>query len=121
MRVIERWQRANGVPKMPLMVLARGSETSQIEALGQCEDRPDTVVVDGDDVLRSTVLGGDWPSKGKLDLGGRVLDVLPTPGLDASAISVFDGWSEILFTGNTLYPGRLVIRDFPQYLDSWRH
>tara|TARA_E500000178_G_scaffold249395_1_gene245991 strand:+ start:2342 stop:3325 length:984 start_codon:yes stop_codon:yes gene_type:complete len=117
-RLIERWQQANGVPKMPLMVLTLGSETSQIAALGQFEDRPDTVVVGGDDVLRSAVLGGDWPSKGKLDLGGRVLDVLPTPGLDASAISVFDGWSKILFTGNTLYPGRLVIRDFPQYLDS---
>ena len=47
-----------------------------------------------------------------------MLDVLPTPGLDESAISVFDGWSKILFTGNTLYPGRLVIRDFPQYLES---
>ena len=111
-RVINRWQQANGVPKMPLLVLTLGSETSQIAALGQFENRPDTVVVGNDSVLRSTVLGGDWPSKGKLDLGGRVLDVLPTPGLDASAISVFDAWSKILFTGNTLYPGRLVIRDF---------
>ena len=95
-----------------------GSETSQIAALGQFENRPDTVVVGNDSVLRSTVLGNDWPNKGKLDLGGRVLDVLPTPGLDESAISVFDGWSGILFTGNTLYPGRLVIRDYPRYLEA---
>ena len=117
-RVIARWQQANDVPKMPLVVLTLGSGTSQIAALGQFENRPDTVVVGRDSLLRSTVLGGDWPSKGKLDLGGRVLDVLPTPGLDESAISVFDGWSKILFTGNTLYPGRLVIRDFPRYLES---
>ncbi len=117
-RVIERWQQANGVPKMPLLVLTLGSGASQNAALGQFDDRPNTKVVGSDDVLRSTVLGSDWPSKGKLDLGGRVLDVLPTPGLDASAISVFDAWSKILFTGNTLYPGRLVIRDFPQYRDS---
>ena len=117
-RVIARWQQANDVPKMPLVVLTLGSETSQIAALAQFENRPDTVVVGNDGHVRSTVLGGDWPSKGKLDLGGRVLDVLPTPGLDESAISVFDGWSKILFTGNTLYPGRLVIRDFPQYLES---
>lgn len=117
-RVIARWQQANDVPKMPLVVLTLGSETSQIAALGQFENRPDTVVVGNDSLLRSTVLGGDWPSKGQLDLGGRVLDVLPTPGLDESAISVFDGWSKILFTGNTLYPGRLVIRDFPRYLES---
>ena len=108
-RVIARWQRANGVLKMPLLVMTLGSETSQIAALGQFENRPDTVVVGNDSVLRSKVLGNDWPNKGKLDLGGRVLDVLPTPGLDESAISVFDEWSGILFTGNTLYPGRLVI------------
>ncbi len=117
-RVINRWQQANNVPKMPLLVLTLGSETSQIAALGQFENRPDTVVVGNDSVLRSKVLGNDWPNKGKLDLGGRVLDVLPTPGLDESAISVFDGWSGILFTGNTLYPGRLVIRDYPRYLES---
>ena len=117
-RVIARWQRANGVLKMPLLVLTLGSENSQTAALGQFENRPDTVVVGNDSVLRSTVLGNDWPNKGKLDLGGRVLDVLPTPGLDESAISVFDGWSGILFTGNTLYPGRLVIRDYPRYLES---
>ena len=117
-RVIARWQRANGVLKMPLLVMTLGSETSQIAALGQFENRPDTVVVGNDSVLRSAVLGGDWPSKGKLDLGGRVLDVLPTPGLDESAISVFDEWSGILFTGNTLYPGRLVIRDYARYLES---
>lgn len=117
-RVINRWQQANDVPKMPLLVLTLGSETSQIAALGQFENRPDTMVVGNDSVLRSAVLGGDWPSEGKLDLGGRVLDVLPTPGLDESAISVFDEWSGILFTGNTLYPGRLVIRDYARYLES---
>ena len=117
-RVINRWQQANNVPNMPLLVLTLGSETSQIAALGQFENRPDTMVVGNDSVLRSAVLGGDWPSKGKLDLGGRVLDVLPTPGLDESAISVFDEWSGILFTGNTLYPGRLVIRDYARYLES---
>jgi glyoxylase-like metal-dependent hydrolase (beta-lactamase superfamily II) len=103
---------------MPLLVLTLGSDASQNGALGQFQDRPDTTVVAADDALRSKVLGSNWPREGKLDLGGRVLNVLPTPGLDASAISIFDGWSKILFTGNTLYPGRLVIRDFPRYLNS---
>ena len=117
-RTMKRWQQANGIAKMPLLVLTLGSDASQNGALGQFRNRPDTMVVAADDVLRSKVLGSKWPREGKLDLGGRVLTVLPTPGLDAAAISVFDGWSKILFTGNTLYPGRLVIRDFPQYLDS---
>ena len=47
-RVIARWQQANDVPKMPLVVLTLGSETSQIAALGQFENRPDTVVVGND-------------------------------------------------------------------------
>ena len=115
---MKRWQQANGIAKMPLLVLTLGSDASQNGALGQFQDRPDTTIVAADDVLRSKVLGSNWPREGKLDLGGRVLSVLPTPGLDASAISIFDGWSKILFTGNTLYPGRLVIRDFPKYLNS---
>ncbi len=64
------------------------------------------------------MLGANWPATGTLDLGGRVLEVIATPGIDAQALTVHDPWAKILFTGNTFYPGRLVIRDFMAYLDS---
>lgn len=117
-KVILRWQQANAVEKLPLLVLTLGSDSSQNAALVQFKDRPDTVIVNSDDGLRAAALGSQWRSKGVIDLGGRVLDVMATPGLDASAISVYDEWSKILFTGNAFYPGRLVVRDFLSYLNS---
>jgi hydroxyacylglutathione hydrolase len=52
----------------------------------------------------------DWPLGGAaLDLGGRTVDVLPGPG---HAAAVFhDRRTGLLFTGRTLYPGHLYVRD----------
>lgn len=117
-RVLSRWQDANQISDLQLLVLPLGSDASQLGAIDQFADRPNTRVVPPDVSSRKLVLGDQWPQSGVLDLGGRALEVLPTPGLDATAISVYDTWSDLLFTGNTFYPGRLVIRDFAAYRQS---
>jgi glyoxylase-like metal-dependent hydrolase (beta-lactamase superfamily II) len=117
-RILERWKAANGVGSIPLIVLPLGSDASQTAALAQFGERPDTRVVLPIAPERRQVLGATWPDAGRLDLGGRVLQVMPTPGLDDAAISVYDPWSRVLFTGNAFYPGRLVIRDFDAYRAS---
>lgn len=114
-QVIARWQSANGIAKTELIVIPLGGDNSQIGALAQFADRPATKVVYPQAAARQGQFGADWPKLGRLDLGGRVLDVMPTPGLDANAISLYDPWTDVLFTGNTFYPGRLVIRDFAAY------
>lgn len=119
--VLLRWAQAQGVEVPELVVMPLGSDQSQVAALGQFADRPDTVVVPPTGESRSELLGGDWLVGGELDLGGRVLDVIPTPGLDAEAISLYDPWAQLLFTGNAFYPGRLVIRDFKAYRQSLRN
>jgi len=40
----------------------------------------------------------------KLDLGGRVIEVLATPGHTPDAISLYDRAGGLLFTGDTYYP-----------------
>src|SRR5438552_13373250 len=40
----------------------------------------------------------------KLDLGGRTLEIIATPGHTPDAISLFDRKSGLLFTGDTYYP-----------------
>ena len=42
-----------------------------------------------------------------IDLGGRRVQILSTPGHTASAISVYDGPNKLLFTGDFLYPTSL--------------
>ena len=40
----------------------------------------------------------------KFDLGGRVIEVISTPGHTPDAISLIDRANRLLFTGDTYYP-----------------
>jgi hydroxyacylglutathione hydrolase len=54
----------------------------------------------------------NWPEESvPYDLGGRILDVIPIPGHEASSIAIYDRQTGILFSGDTLYPGRLYVAD----------
>jgi glyoxylase-like metal-dependent hydrolase (beta-lactamase superfamily II) len=55
---------------------------------------------------------------GSIDLGNRVIDVLPIPGHEAAHVAYFDRESKVLLTGDTLYPGRLYISDWAAYQKS---
>jgi glyoxylase-like metal-dependent hydrolase (beta-lactamase superfamily II) len=60
-----------------------------------------------------------WPTgMGQVDLGERVLNVIPIPGHEKSAIAVYDRKTGIVLTGDNLYPGRLYISDFPAFKAS---
>jgi hydroxyacylglutathione hydrolase len=62
-----------------------------------------------------------WPTgSAELDLGGRVLDVLAIPGHEQSHIALYDRQTELLFTGDSLYPGLLFINDWATYRTSVR-
>lgn len=117
-QVLTRWQQANKLEDLELIVMPMGAAASQTAGQEQFSDRINTQIIAADDTARKAVLGANWPATGTLDLGGRVLEVIATPGIDAQALTVHDPWAKILFTGNTFYPGRLVIRDFMAYLDS---
>lgn len=117
-QVLMRWQQANKLEDLELIVMPMGAAASQTAGQEQFSDRINTQIIAADDAAREAVLGANWPATGTLDLGGRVLEVIATPGIDAQALTVHDPWAKILFTGNTFYPGRLVIRDFMAYLDS---
>jgi glyoxylase-like metal-dependent hydrolase (beta-lactamase superfamily II) len=57
-------------------------------------------------------------SIGGIDLGGRVVDVVAIPGHEASHVAFYDRRTRVLFTGDTLYPGRLYVQDFTAYRAS---
>lgn len=51
-----------------------------------------------------------WPqSLGKLDLGGRILDIIPIPGHTPDSITVYDRETGLLLTGDSAYPGRIFL------------
>ncbi len=60
-----------------------------------------------------------WPEDhATFDLGDRVLDVIPIPGHEPSHVAFFDRNATLLLTGDTLYPGLLVVNDWPSYVRS---
>lgn len=61
----------------------------------------------------------------RIDLGGRSLEVLATPGHTPDAISLFDRSNGLLFTGDTYYPAPIWLyrpeTDLDAYSASIRH
>jgi glyoxylase-like metal-dependent hydrolase (beta-lactamase superfamily II) len=58
----------------------------------------------------------------KIDLGGRTIEILATPGHTPDAISLYDRANELLFTGDTYYPAPIWLyrpeTDFDAYAKS---
>jgi glyoxylase-like metal-dependent hydrolase (beta-lactamase superfamily II) len=86
----------------------------------QFVERPVTLLV-GSSLAEVEAFFGftSWPDQTvKYDLGGRVLEIVGTPGHHPSAITVYDPWSGFLLTGDNVLPGRIFAFDFPAFLAS---
>lgn len=55
----------------------------------------------------------------KIDLGGRVLQVIPTPGHTPDSISLWDSANRLLFTGDMYYPGPIFLYRPETDLDAY--
>lgn len=102
----------------PLVVAHTHGHGDHVAGDGQFLDRADTTVVGAarDDVVAYFGIA-DWPhGRGAMDLGGRVVDVIPGPGHHAAAIALYDRSTGLLLTGDTLYRGRLYVEDWPAFV-----
>ncbi|GAA0586284.1 MBL fold metallo-hydrolase [Kribbella sandramycini] len=60
-----------------------------------------------------------WPDAvGAVELGDRRLEVIAIPGHQGADIAVYDATSRLLFTGDSLYPGRLYVADWAAFRAS---
>lgn len=58
----------------------------------------------------------NWPlQNGQIDLGNRVIEIIPIPGHQQASIALFDYSTKFLLSGDSFYPGRLYIRDWAAY------
>lgn len=118
-RLIARWAAANGQGTPALTVITTSDAPAQTAALAQFTGRPATTVIDPSaQGLEAAGLDVGPAGRAIIDLGGRRLTVLPTPGVSAAGRVVYDPYTDLLFTGTTFLPGRIVIRDYPAYRDS---
>ncbi|MFB7617940.1 MBL fold metallo-hydrolase [Kitasatospora sp. NPDC056181] len=101
-----------------LLVLHSHGHGDHVAGDAQFAGRPNTVVVDAalDTVREFLGLGDDPGTSALLDLGGRVLTCLASPGHHAAAITYYDPFTGFLLTGDTVYPGRLYVADWDAYV-----
>jgi hydroxyacylglutathione hydrolase len=118
--LIDEWLAVRPAPRYGLVVAHSHAHGDHIAGDAQFADRPNTEIVSHDPAAVAAFFGiGDWPSdEGRIDLGGRLITVLAIPGHQAASIALYDAQTELLLTGDTVYPGRLYVRDAPAFAAS---
>ncbi len=115
--LMAEWLDRHPRPDYPLVVLHSHSHHDHVAGDGQFADRPGTTVVPATrpavyDFLKLTA---DPDRPARLDLGGRVLDCIASPGHDGAAVTFYDAFTGFLLTGDTVYPGRLYVEDWEAF------
>jgi len=119
--IIDQWLFDHGKASIELIVSHSHAHGDHVAGDSQFVGQPHTTVVGKTPAAVAAFFGiTNWPEQiVSYDLGGRVIDVIPIPGHEQSHIALYDRRTGILFTGDTLYPGRLYIFDsFQDYWDS---
>jgi hydroxyacylglutathione hydrolase len=116
-RLLAGWLAAHPRDRYELLVAHSHSHGDHVAGDGQLTDRPDTTVVGADLPAVAGFLGlPGWPEgTAQVDLGDRVLDAIPSPGHDEPAVTWYDRSTRLLLTGDTFYPGRLYVYDWPAF------
>jgi glyoxylase-like metal-dependent hydrolase (beta-lactamase superfamily II) len=110
-RLIADWQGRHGSRPIHLTVAHSHGHGDHHGGDDEFRDRPDTDVVGlKPEAVAAYFRIDDWPTGiGHYDLGGRSLDIIPTPGHEPAHIMVYDAKTRLLFSGDMLYPGRLYV------------
>jgi hydroxyacylglutathione hydrolase len=119
--IINQWLIDHNQASIQLVVTHSHGHGDHIFCDSQFNGQPNTVVVGTSQTAVKNFFGiTNWPTQiVQYDLGGgRIIDVIPIPGHQTAHIALYDRQTNILFTGDTLYPGRLYINNFTDYAAS---
>lgn len=116
--VIEQWLTRNQKADIELIVTHSHGHSDHVFADEQFSARANTKVVGktAEDVIAFFQFT-QWPNQQiTYDLGGRTIQILPLPGHEPSHIVIYDPTTQLLLTGDSLYPGRLYFRQLTFHL-----
>jgi glyoxylase-like metal-dependent hydrolase (beta-lactamase superfamily II) len=110
----------HGAESLSLLVAHTHAHGDHVEGDPFLALRPRTEIVGTDLASVQAAFGiARWPEgTGAIDLGNRRLTVLPAPGHEPTHVAFYDEATGTLFTGDLLYPGLLVVHDWPAYRAS---
>ncbi len=109
---------ASPIPK--LLVVHSHSHNDHTKGDFQFEGKPGVEIVATNNKALETQLGlSDWPNRNSsIDLGDRVVTIIPTPGHQEQSIAIYDHQTKWLMTGDTLYPGAIRVKNWSDFRNS---
>ena len=122
--VAGKWLKRNGRRQTEILVVhshPHGDHVAGDEALSKMKSDSVSVHLIPATLEATKQLYGieRWPDQvGHVDLGGRVIDVVPIPGHSAVSVALYDRQTGVLFTGDSLYPGRLYVNNWNDFVAS---
>jgi hydroxyacylglutathione hydrolase len=104
---------AHGSGKLPLLVVHTHGHTDHTDGDVQFAGIAGVEVVSPElDGVKKYFNFTNWPDGlAHIDLGGRIVDVLPSPGHQRAHVVFYDRNTTLLITGDFLLQGRLLIQD----------
>jgi hydroxyacylglutathione hydrolase len=109
--LMAKWAARKHHAPVSLVVIHSHSHADHTAGDPQFKALPDTefIAADPANIQKATGIAS-WPSQiGHVDLGGRVIDIIPIPGHDVASIALYDRTTGNLLTGDSLYPGLLSV------------
>ena len=103
---------------MHMLVLHTHSHGDHKAADAQFKGKPNVTLIEPNAEGLKGFLASLRATGGLLDLGGRQLQVLRTPGHQAESITLYDSRTKWLLTGDTIYPGIISVLDWDEYQSS---
>ena len=118
-QVIEEWEGKHG-QEVELIVANSHLHGDHYAAWNQFVDRPNTLMVGltHEEVMDYWGFSSYPDQRIEYDLGGRTLIVTGTPGHQSSELAMYDTWTDLLYTGDMFYRGRLYLEDWEAWVGS---
>jgi glyoxylase-like metal-dependent hydrolase (beta-lactamase superfamily II) len=111
--LMAKWAKKKNRAPVPLVVIHSHSHGDHTAGDAQFKALPNVQFIAAAPAEIQKAAGiSAWPTSiGTIDLGNRVVDVIPIPGHDVASIALYDRKTGNLMTGDSLYPGRLYVPD----------
>lgn len=106
--------------RLPLLVVHTHRHGDHRAGDAQLAALPSTEVVPFEAAGMHAFFGFErWPEgRAQIDLGDRTIEVLPVPGHQSEHVLFYDARTGIVFSGDFLLPGRLLVDDIDDYRAS---
>ena len=122
--VMQQWRLRNERAVMPPVVVHSHSHSDHVAGDAEIQalkdpGMPVTLIAAAVESTKALYGIKRWPEEiGMIDLGERVIDAIPIPGHDVVSVALYDRQTAVLLTGDSVYPGRIYIRDYPAFVQS---